>query len=119
MDASPLTTSLRDLLAVLFKRKWSILTVLLVALTGSMTYLFLIRDDAYTAVAKILVRVGPEQAPSATVIGQPPNVVSYRETDVNSEIDILTSTDLVAQLVDELHLDVIQPKPVPMASFPR
>lgn len=119
MDASPLTTSLRDLLAVLFKRKWSILTVLLVALTGSMTYLFLIRDDAYTAVAKILVRVGPEQAPSATVIGQPPNVVSYRETDVNSEIDILTSTDLVAQLVDELHLDVIQPKPVPDGFFPK
>jgi uncharacterized protein involved in exopolysaccharide biosynthesis len=61
--------------------------------------------------------VGPEQAPSSTVIGQPPNVVSYRNQDVNSEIDILTSTDLVAQLVDELHLDVIQPKPVPDGFF--
>ncbi|MBY0588219.1 hypothetical protein K2X85_13660 [bacterium] len=117
MDTSLLTTSLRDLITVLFKRKWSIFVVLFVSLFSSMVYLFLIRDDTYTTVSKILIRVGPEQAPSTTVIGQPPNVVSYRNHDVNSEIDLLMSTDLVAQLVDELHLDVIQPKPVPEGFF--
>lgn len=117
MDALPLTTSLRDLMAVLFKRKWSILVVMVVALFSSLFYLLIIRDDAYTAVAKILIRVGPEQAPATTVIGQLPSVISYRNQDVNSEIDILTSTNLVGQLVDELHLDVVQPKPVPDGLF--
>jgi uncharacterized protein involved in exopolysaccharide biosynthesis len=104
-------------MAVLFKRKWSILVVMVVALFSSLFYLLIIRDDAYTAVAKILIRVGPEQAPATTVIGQLPSVISYRNQDVNSEIDILTSTNLVGQLVDELHLDVVQPKPVPDGLF--
>lgn len=117
MDYSPLTTSLRDLIVILFKRKWSLLTVLFVALFSSVFYLMIIRDDTYTAVAKIFIRLGHEQAPPNTTIGEQPISVGYRLQDVNSEIELLTSTDLVAQLVDELHLDVEEPKPVPEGLF--
>jgi uncharacterized protein involved in exopolysaccharide biosynthesis len=121
MDYVP-QTSVRDLAFIVFKRKWSILVILGTVLFGSVAWLWLIRDDVYGVSAKVLVRVGREEAPSAasTLGSQPPMVVGYRYQDVNSELDVLQSTELLAKVVDDLHLDKPGPQaPVPQQFIPR
>jgi len=104
--------SLRDLTLIFFKRKWGMLTIILVAMLGAATWVLLIRDDLFEVSAKVLVKLGQEQAPPATVMGLPPQVIGYRNQDVNSEVDIIVSTELLAQVVDLLQLDQ-PPPPVP------
>lgn len=109
--------SLRDLVFIVCKRKWSIALVVLLVLLGAGVWLFIIRDDAYTTTAKVLVRIGQEQATPATVLGTPAPVLGQRSQDVNSEVDILQSTELLAQVVDELHLDIPSPPKPPPAGL--
>lgn len=111
------TVSLRDLVFVLFKRKWGILLTISVALLSGLIWLFFVREDGYFVGAKVLVKLGREQAPPASMVGLPPMVVGYRQQDVNSEVDILTSTELVTQLVDKLGMDKPGPPPEVPASF--
>ena len=113
-------TSLRDLALVVFRRKWSVLAVFIVTILSALVYLFLIKDDLYELEAKVLVKIGREQAPPTTLVGERPIVMGYRHHDVNSEVDILKSTDLLAKVVDELHLDVPSPpEPPPPGIFQR
>jgi uncharacterized protein involved in exopolysaccharide biosynthesis len=73
-----LDATARDLLLVLFKRKWSILIILTVAALSAFVYLWFIREDVYTASAKILVKLGSEQAPPPTLLTGMPQAVGYR-----------------------------------------
>lgn len=119
MEAFP-QTSFRDLASVFFKRKWSIGIILVVALLSAIVWVWFIRDDMYEATAKVLVKIGREQSPPPTVLGAPPTVVGWRYQDVNSEIDILQSADLLLQVVDRLGLDKPSPPPpVPDKLIPR
>lgn len=111
-------TSLRDLTFILFKRKWSVVTIILVTMFSAVIWLWFIRGEAYDLTAEVLVKIGQEQAPPATVIGQPAPEIGQRIQDVNSEIDILQSTELLGQLVDKLHLDHPSPPPVPEKFIP-
>ena len=98
--------STRDLAGVLFRRKWSIAFVFLTGVLASVVWLWVIRDDTYELNAKVLVKIGYEQAPSNTILSDRPlNVVGYRAQDVNSEIDILQNTELLGRVVDRLGLD--------------
>jgi uncharacterized protein involved in exopolysaccharide biosynthesis len=120
MNAFGPQASLADLTTILFKRKWSILTIFVAGIASAFVYVTLIRDDAYEITAKLLVKIGQEQAPPSTILTAPPAVLGYRNQDVNSEIDILTSSDLIAQVVDRLGLDRQAPKPpAPTALIPR
>src|SRR6266571_5926324 len=120
MEYSPFRTSLRDVLIIAFKRKWSILTILLVAGLSAVVWLWVVRQDLYTASAKVLVKLGQEQVPPATVMTGLPQVVGYRYQEVNSEVDILQNQDLVARVVDELGLDKPSPPPpIPAEGFGR
>ncbi len=110
MDALP-QTSFRDLAFVFFKRKWSIFLILTTVLFCAIVWLWFIRDDMYEASAKVLVKIGQEQSPPPTVMGAPPAVVGWRYQDVNTELDILQSTDLLVQVVDRLGLDKPSPPP--------
>jgi uncharacterized protein involved in exopolysaccharide biosynthesis len=111
MEYSPLQTSLRDLVFVLFKRKWSILTIILVTVLGSVVWLWMIRENVYTASTKLLVKLGQEQAPPPTVLNGMPMVTGYRFQEVNSEVEILQSYELVAKVVD--HFKLYEPGPPP------
>jgi uncharacterized protein involved in exopolysaccharide biosynthesis len=115
MEQFSLQTSMRDLAFILFKRKWSMIVIFMATMISASVYLFLIRDDLYEVTAKVLVRIGHEQEPPATVMSERPMmIVGQRFQDVNSEADILSSTELLSQVVDELHLDVPgPPAPVP------
>ncbi len=106
MQELNLQTSLRDLVSILFKRKWSLLTVFTTAVFAAAFYTFFIRDDLYQVSARVLVRMGHENEPPSTLLGDRPlMIVGQRAQDVNSEADILTSTDLLGRLVDEMGLD--------------
>jgi uncharacterized protein involved in exopolysaccharide biosynthesis len=117
MEYAPLQTSLRDIVFVLFKRKWSIITIMLVAILGSVVWLWVIRENVYTASSKLLVKLGQEQAPPPTVNGIP-MVTEYRFQEVNSEVEILQNHDLIASVVDEFKLYVpAAPQPPPPGGF--
>lgn len=111
-DLLPQITA-RDMALILFKRKWSIVLVLLGTMVAFFGWLFLIHDDVYVVSAKVLVKIGREQAPPPSVMGATPLVIAYRSQDVNSEIEIFQSTDSIAKVVDEFHLDQPVPEPVP------
>src|SRR5688500_17468628 len=99
MELRP-ASSIRDIVFILFKFKWSALAIRVTTLFAALVYVFLIRDSLYDATSKIMVRIGHEQAPPATVVGQMPMVMGYRYQDINTEIDILQSADLLGLIVD-------------------
>lgn len=115
-----LTASVRDLAFVLFKRKWSVATIFIVALLSTAVWLWLIRDDVYEVSASILVKLGHEQSLPPTMLGERPMMVMQRYQDVNSEVNILQNTELIAEVVDTLGLDKpAPPQPVPDKLIPR
>jgi polysaccharide biosynthesis protein PslE len=94
----------RDLLQVVFKRKLSFLLVTLATFVAGAFWIFFIRDDTYQVSAKLMVRIGHEQASTASVSGPPIMITGERMQDVNTEADILASTDLIARVVDHFKL---------------
>lgn len=119
MDNFSLQTSLRDLAFILFKRKWSVLIIISAAMISAVVWLWFIRDDQYEVSAKVLVKIGYEQSSSPTVFGERPSILGQRSQDVNSEIDILQSTDLIENIVDHFRLDRPLQQPVPEGVVPR
>src|SRR5271157_362263 len=119
MESSLPEASIRDLVFVLFKRKWSVVAILVMTMVGAVVWLWFIREDSYAVTAKILVKLGKEQAPPTTLVGSNPEVIGYRTTEVNSEIDIFQSTELIGRVVDRLGLDKPRPPaPVPTKLIP-
>ena len=113
-------TSLRDLAFVLFKWKWDIALVITIGLISAFVYLWLIRDVYYEASAKLLVKMGQEQAPPTTMLEEQTLIFSLQPQHVNSEIDILKSKDLLERLVTRFGLDVpSEPAPPPEGLFAR
>src|SRR5881396_2130708 len=101
------TISLRDGASALFRRKTLVLITFLTVIGGTALVTFLL-PDKYESRMKILVknqRVDVAITPEATV-GAPAaaadNEVS--ENQINSEIELLTSKDLLTQVVNECGL---------------
>ena len=111
-DPSQTATSLRDLLFVLFKFKWVIILTMLAAVLGVMLHIWL-REDLHEVSAKVLVRKGREIAPPPAVISQSPLIMSQKAEDINSEMQILHSRELVEEVVAALRLDQPRPPPSP------
>jgi capsular exopolysaccharide synthesis family protein len=95
--------SLRDLYYVFFRHKWKmilfffaiIITVIVVTFLGA---------EVYRSNAKLLVRLGRESVtldPTATT-GQIINVSQTMQSQINSELQILGSQELVEKLVDSI-----------------
>jgi len=114
MNNLDIRTSLRDLTFIFFKRKWSIVVIFMVTVLAASFWVMFVREDLYEVTAKILVKIGHEQAVPPTVLGDRAiTIIGQRYQDVNSEADILTSADLLGRLVDELNLDEPTPQVVP------
>jgi succinoglycan biosynthesis transport protein ExoP len=120
-DANRTGLSGRDLIAILFRRKWSILVMFITGMLAAVVWLWVVRDDTYELTAKVLVKIGYEQAPSNTILSDRPlNVIGQRAQDVNSEIDILQNTELLGRVVARLGLDrPSAPTPYPDGLFAR
>jgi len=117
MDNSRFETSVGDIAFVLFKRKWSLIVVTLTGLLATAIWLFAIRDELFAAHAKVLVKLGQEQASPSTVLGAAPPLIGYRSQEVNSEVEILKNSELLGMVVDEMHLDRPTPPVPPPTGF--
>jgi uncharacterized protein involved in exopolysaccharide biosynthesis len=98
------TISLRDGAAALFRRKWMVLLVFLTVVAGTIL-VTVILPDKYESRLKILVkkqRVDVAITPGATEssIGEG----DVTENQINSEIELVTSKDLLTQVVKECGL---------------
>lgn len=113
-------TSSRDLLTVLFRRRWGVFAIIGMCMLGVMFWMFFIRQDTYDTTAKVLVKIGHEQANGST-LGRPAMMITGDRTqDVNSEAEIIQSTDLLEKLIRHFDLDKPKaPKPPPQRFLPR
>lgn len=95
--------SLRDFLTVLFRHKWKIILFSLVVI-ATITAATLLSKEIYRSEAKLMVRVGRESVtldPTATT-GKVMHVGQSRESEINSELAILKSRELVQKVVDTI-----------------
>src|SRR5436305_2300076 len=96
------TISLRDGASALFRRKTLVLITFLTVIGGTALVTFLL-PDKYESRMKILVknqRVDVAITPEATV-SAPAADNEVSENQINSEIELLTSKDLLTQVVNE------------------
>jgi len=99
----PQDRTLRDILAVLFRHRRKCLGIFLGAV-GLVTFVTFLTPDYYESSTKLLVRLGREQLtldPTVTT-GQVVNVQQSRETQLNSELEILRSRQVTSRVIDRL-----------------
>lgn len=96
--------SLRDLAVVLYKRRWGMAGVTLATIACALLWMFVIRDPLYMADARLLVRLGQEQAPLPTMVVDRSLIVGSQSVDTSAEVGLLRSRDLLGRLVDEIDL---------------
>src|SRR5688572_15959440 len=93
--------SLTDIYFILFRRKWMILTFLLLGL-GAAAFLFVREKPVFRSDSKLLVRYVVENK-ALVPVGDNTQVRSPGEGGnniINSEIEILTSIDLLLQVAE-------------------
>lgn len=99
------TISIRDGAAAVFRRKWMVLLIFLTVLAGTIL-VTLVLPDKYESRTKILVK--NQRAELTITPANPTNTVvsegEVTENQINSEIELLTSKDVLAQVVNECGL---------------
>jgi len=98
--------TLRDLYYVLFRHKWKMMLFFL-AVTLTVFVLTYSRPELYRSEAILLVRLGRESItldPTVTT-GQIINVSQSWESEVNMELEILKSRELLEKIVDSIGPD--------------
>ena len=95
--------SLRDFYYILFRHKWKV-TLFFLAVVFTVTVGTLLSTEIFKAEAKLLVRIGRESVsldPTATT-GQVISIGQSRDSEINSELEILKSRELAGKVVDAL-----------------
>jgi uncharacterized protein involved in exopolysaccharide biosynthesis len=95
--------SLRDFLYILFRHKWKVILFFLAVMITVTLGTFLVAE-IYRAEAKLMVRIGRENVsldPTATT-GQVISIGQSRESEINSELEILKSRELALRIVDAI-----------------
>jgi uncharacterized protein involved in exopolysaccharide biosynthesis len=93
--------TLRDFFYVLFRHKWKTVAFFLIVLTATTAGAFL-ATEIYRSDAKLMVRIGRESVtldPTAST-GQVIPIGPSRDSEINSEIEILKSRELAYKVVD-------------------
>ncbi|MCC6511837.1 MAG: hypothetical protein IT423_22240 [Pirellulaceae bacterium] len=119
VNQSPLGFSalLTEIVPVLsFLRRWWFLAVVMTVLSCTTTFVIVvIRGVQYQVSASLFYKLGTELAPPPTM-GKDPLVITRRAEDVNDEIEILTSPDLMHQVIQDLGIEFFTP-PAPTTAF--
>ncbi len=100
--------SLRDFFSILFKRKVAILTIFLATVITVTVGSFLM-SPTYEAKSSLLVKFGREFVYRPEVGNKVPMIAFNQEEAVNSEINILTSQDIIEQVIKTIKLENIYP----------
>ncbi len=107
--------SLSDIAEILWRRWISIVSITVLSVVLTLGYLQLIRGDLYMAEAKLLVRIGQEQAPSPTMIDRS-MMIGTQSGYAAAEVEMLRSRDVIGKLVDQIDLTP-RPPPPPTSLF--
>jgi polysaccharide biosynthesis transport protein len=110
------TTSLRDLAEIFYRRRWSFVLIVLATIIGTLGYIFLIRGDVYMAEAKLMVRLGQEEAPAPTIIADRSVMIGNQGGFAAGEMEIMQSRDLIGEVVDRVDLTE-HPRPPPATLY--
>ena len=108
MDQNKTTMSLKDFLTILFKHKWKIL-VTFVAIVVTITIVTQTLPPIYQATSTLLVKFGRENIYRSEVGQGGSWVSSSHEEMVNSEIQVLTSYDLIEKVVKTMEAELLFP----------
>lgn len=108
MNQEPQSASLRDFLSILFKRKTAILTIFL-AVVITVTVGSFLMSPTYQAESSLLVKFGREFIYRPEVGNKAPMIAFNQEEAINSEINILTSRDIIEQVIKTIGLENIYP----------
>lgn len=94
-----------------FARRWWMLAMIMTLFSSALTLaMVLVRGLEYQVNAALIYKLGPELAPPPTMV-KDPIVITRRAEDVNDEIEILTSPDLVHEVIAELGEDFFRAPP--------
>jgi succinoglycan biosynthesis transport protein ExoP len=97
-----------DVLFILFRHKWKILICSAIGiLAAAGTYFFL--PPLYESQAKLLVRYVVERSAIDEMDSQGKNLGTPTESAINSEVEILTSSDLAMQVAEKVGVDRLFP----------
>ncbi len=113
MDQQEQKNTLRDFLTLLFKRKYTILIVF-IAVVGTVTAGSFLMDPTYESKSNLLIKFGREYIYRSEVGergGQDsrPLIPLNQEEVINSEVQILTSRDLIEKVIISLGVETIYP----------
>ena len=99
-------TNIRDILSVIFKRKYTILAVFIIVF-GSVLLWALLAPRVFEAKSILLVKLGREFMRTSEGTGSPQGLLIQPETIMKSEMSILTSKDLIQRVIDTVGLENI------------
>jgi uncharacterized protein involved in exopolysaccharide biosynthesis len=91
---------LNDVLFILFRHKWKVLVCTLLGIAGAVAAYFLL-PPKYESQAKLFVRYVVDRSAVDRLDAKNQDVVSPTAAAINAEVEILTSTDLAAQVVQK------------------
>lgn len=96
--------SLRDAISILFKRK-AVICLFFLSLVAGAFLALKITPPTYAAASKILVKIGREDIYTPSIASDAfvsPMISVIREEQLNSEVQIIMSDNLVEKLVEEM-----------------
>ena len=102
-------TGLRELLAIVFKNKVTILFVFF-AIVFTVTIASFMSTPVYESEASILVKIGREYINPSEVGNNAPTMSLNQEEVINSEIQIIKNRDLIEKVISTLTLEKIYPE---------
>jgi uncharacterized protein involved in exopolysaccharide biosynthesis len=102
---------LHDILFMLFRHKWKILSLTLGGLIAAVAF-YLSVPAAYESEAKLLVRYVMERSAVDGLDSQIKTPTPENHTLINSEVEILTSTDLIRQVAEAIGVSRFASGPV-------
>lgn len=109
MAGNPYDLTSRELLSILFKEKVKLFLVFVVLCAAVVGYSFLL-TPYYEATTRLLVKTGPEFQTQSDTNAPVAGVPSTTKLEiVNSEIQILTSRDLIEAVIDKIGADKLYP----------
>jgi len=112
MEQQVQASSLRDFLAILFKHKYAILIIFLTVVATVTIGSFLL-PPTYEAKSSLLIKFGREyiyrSEVGERVSDSRPSIPLNQEEVINSEIQILTSRDLIEKVITTLKVENIYP----------
>ena len=102
--------SVDDIVYVLFKHKWKLITITLLGWAAALAFFFL-APPAYTSMAKLMVRYVVERSPLDHLdSAASPSAGRANESVILSEMEILTSWDLADRVANVPGMERLLPK---------